>query len=255
MRTPVFAVPRNGVAGLVGALGDAVRSAGADVRFATSVGPLATVGDRWVVGAPGASEAFDHVVLAVPARAAGATLADAAPNASAALSAAETADVVMVTLHLPEAPWPDRLRGLSGYLVPKPVQRHVTAVSFGSQKWAHWRPPDGGHVLRVSVGRDSSPVLHLSDDQLLDAVCADLRVHLGFDPQPCEVRITRWPGAFAQYRPHHADWVASVTDAVPPGLHLAGAAFHGIGIPACIRSGRRAAAAVLADGRRDATGH
>ena len=31
----------------------------------------------------------------------------------------------------------------------------------------------------------------------------DLRRHLGVPFTPLEVRITRWPGAFAQYRPHH----------------------------------------------------
>ena len=49
-------------------------------------------------------------------------------------------------------------------------QRLVTAVSFGSQKWAHWRPADGSQILRVSLGRDGLPVAHLDDDALIDAV-------------------------------------------------------------------------------------
>jgi oxygen-dependent protoporphyrinogen oxidase len=132
--------------------------------------------------------------------------------------------------------WPDRLRGLSGYLVPKPDQRWVTAVSFASQKWAHWRPPAGGEILRVSIGRDGMAVMHLDDDEVLRVVLDDLERHVGVRFVPEEVRITRWPAAFAQYRPHHAAWVDDVEAALPSGVFVTGAGFRGIGIPACVRS-------------------
>jgi protoporphyrinogen/coproporphyrinogen III oxidase len=147
-----------------------------------------------------------------------------------------------VTVHVPAEEWPDRLRGLSGYLVPKPVQRHVTAASFGSQKWAHWRPPDGGQILRVSLGRDGAPVLHLTDDEVVQRVLEDLLLHLDVAVAPVEIRITRWPGAFAQYRPHHRRWVESVERALPAGVSVTGAAYGGIGIPACVRGGSAVAA-------------
>ena len=150
-------------------------------------------------------------------------VADAAPDAATLLGQAETADVIMVTLHVAAEQWPDRLRGMSGYLVPKPAQRWVTAASFGSQKWAHWRPPAGGEILRVSLGRDGMAVLHLSDDDVLDAVLTDLEHHLGVAFDPLEVRITRWPGAFAQYRPHHVSWVDAVERSLPPGVFVTGA--------------------------------
>jgi oxygen-dependent protoporphyrinogen oxidase len=113
----------------------------------------------------------------------------------------------------------------------------VTAASFASQKWGHWRPPAGGEILRVSLGRDGVDVMHLTDDDALTAVLADLEHHLGVRFAPIETRISRWPGAFAQYRPHHPDWVAAVDRALPDGLFVTGAGFRGIGIPACVRSG------------------
>ncbi len=148
----------------------------------------------------------------------------------------------MVTLHVPADEWPARLHGMSGYLVPKPDQHLVTAASFGSQKWAHWRPPGGGEILRVSLGRDGQEVLHLDDDAVIAGVLADLDRHLGVAFSPTEVRITRWPGAFAQYRPHHPAWVAEVEGALPSGVFVTGAGFRGIGIPACVRSGTKMAA-------------
>jgi protoporphyrinogen/coproporphyrinogen III oxidase len=155
-----------------------------------------------------------------------------------------TAGVALLTLVIPTKGWPQRLHGLSGYLVPKPQQRLVTAVSFGSQKWAHWASAD--HViLRVSLGRDGLPALHLSDDELLADALDQLRAHLDIDAQPTAVRVSRWPNAFPQYRPHHGANIAAAEKLLPQGIALAGASYHGIGIPTCVRSGGQAAAMLL----------
>lgn len=237
---PIFAAPRGGVAQLAAATAASVRARGGEVRCGRTVRSLRRPdggGAGWLVD----GERFDAVVVATPASAAATLLDTAAPDAAQLLARAEAADVAMVTLHVPPDEWPERLRGLSGYLVPKPVQRFVTATSFASQKWAHWRPPGGGELLRASLGRDALPVLHMDDDELLDATLTDLRTHLGVRFHPLEVRITRWPAAFPQYRPHHGAWRTAVAGHLPPGLHLAGAAHDGIGVPACVRSGRAAA--------------
>ena len=247
--SPIFAAPRQGMSALTGATADAVRAGGGTIVTGARVRSCAaTDGHRWrlTIGTtsppPAADDVFDAVVLATPAGVTGTLLTDAAPDAATLLGQAETADVIMVTLHVAADQWPDRLRAMSGYLVPKPVQRWVTAASFGSQKWAHWRPPTGGEILRVSLGRDGVGVLHLSDDDVLDAVLTDLEQHLGVAFSPLEVRITRWPGAFAQYRPHHMNWVDAVERSLPPGMFVTGAGYRGIGIPACVRSGSAIAA-------------
>ncbi len=238
--SPIFAAPRCGMSALTGATADAVCAGGGDVVTGVTVGSCAPTTDgRWRLTSDTATgdDVFDSVIFATPARVTGALLAEAASEAAALLARAETADVIMVTLHVAADQWPERLRSLSGYLVPKPAQRWVTAASFGSQKWAHWRPPGGGEILRVSLGRDGLEVLHLDDDEVLDAVLTDLALHLGVAFDPLEVRITRWPGAFAQYRPHHASWVDAVEGTLPTGIFITGAGFRGIGIPACVRSG------------------
>ena len=231
---PIFATPRGGLPQLVAATAAAVTAAGGTIRTSTPIGPIAPRDGGWDV----AGERFDAVVVATPAHAAATLVAGASPTAGDLLGRAETADVVMVTLHVTDDEWPERLHGLSGYLVPKPVQRAVTAASFGSQKWGHWRPPGGGQILRVSVGRDGASPLDRTDEQLIDLVVDDLARHLGVRFTPLAQRVTRWPGAFAQYRPHHRDWVESVDRSLPSGLHLAGSSYRGIGIPACIRDGR-----------------
>jgi oxygen-dependent protoporphyrinogen oxidase len=151
----------------------------------------------------------------------------------------------MVTLAIAAADWPAHMQSLSGYLVPKPMQRLVTAASFGSQKWSHWEA-SGAMVMRVSLGRDGLPVLHLSDEQLLTAAIDEVGHHLGLTLAPLHARVSRWAGAFPQYRPHHATTVAGAEQLLPAGLALAGASYHGIGVPACIRSAQQAAAAMRA---------
>jgi oxygen-dependent protoporphyrinogen oxidase len=134
---------------------------------------------------------------------------------------------------------------MSGYLVPKPVQHLVTAASFGSQKWAHWRPDDGSEILRMSLGRDGLGVDHLDDEAAVTAAVDDVGRHLGFDLQPSAVRVSRWRDAFPQYRPHHLELVGAVEHALPPALVVGGASYHGIGIPACVRQARRIADVLL----------
>ena len=78
---------------------------------------------------------------------------------------------------------------------------------------------------------------------------ADLRTVLGPDlPDPVDGHVQRWGGALPQYTVGHVTRIQAVLEAVAnqPALGLAGAAYEGVGIPACIGSGRRAAREVLA---------
>jgi protoporphyrinogen/coproporphyrinogen III oxidase len=63
---------------------------------------------------------------------------------------------------------------------------------------------------------------------------------------PSEVRVNRWPASFPQYVPGHLDRIDAVERGLPDGIALAGAALRGVGVPACIRSGREAATRLLA---------
>jgi oxygen-dependent protoporphyrinogen oxidase len=233
---PVFYAPRGGMGALAQATADAVQVAGGTIHLGTRIAELAADGDGWRID----GTRFDAVVLANPAKAASALLAGVAADAAATIAAIPAADVAMVTIAVDRADWPTHLTRLSGYLVPKPMQRLVTAASFGSQKWLHWADADS-IILRISLGRDGLPVLHLDDEQLLAAAVEEVGHHLGLALQPRHARVSRWSGAFPQYRPHHAATVADAERQLPAGIALAGASYHGIGVPACIRSAQQAA--------------
>jgi oxygen-dependent protoporphyrinogen oxidase len=87
--------------------------------------------------------------------------------------------------------------------------------------------------------------MQLDDDAVLAAALGETSEHLGVTLQPTDVRISRWAGAFPQYRPLHHERVGAAEASLPATLTLAGASHHGIGIPACIRSAQRAAGATL----------
>jgi protoporphyrinogen/coproporphyrinogen III oxidase len=242
---PVFFAPRAGMGALVDALAAALA---ADPDVTVRLGTAATPLQRHGSGYETAGEEADAVVLTVPATAAAGLLAEVAPLAAAAAGAVPYAGVALATLAFAEAAVPRPLDG-SGYLVPAVAQRHVTAVSWASTKWAHWKRP-GQVLLRASVGRAGREHdLQLPDDDLLRVILADLREQLGITADPEAVRLTRWPASFPQYEPGHSgrvDQVVAGLAAAAPGVVLAGAAWRGVGIPACIRQGREAAVAVAA---------
>ncbi len=246
---PIFAAPLGGMTALTGALSAALSERGVELLLGTTIARLHrgdAIRGRWLVD----GRAAEAVVLATPARPTGALLADVSATAAGTLASFDHAGVVIVTLAIPTAEWPSALTSSSGYLVPKPVQQWVTAVSFASAKWAHWRNDDNdSFVLRVSLGRDGRDLTGETDEDLLGAAIDEVGRHLGVTLAPTAHRITRWPMAFPQYRPGHAAKVAAIEAALgrdAPGVFVAGASYHGIGIPACIDQARSVAGAVTA---------
>lgn len=93
----------------------------------------------------------------------------------------------------------------------------------------------------------------LDDREVVDSVVEEVSGHLGSQIAPTDVRVTRWPSSFPQYRPHHGALVTTIERSLPPGIVAAGASLHGIGVPACVASGRRAARSLLS--QLDVDGH
>ena len=247
---PVFAAPSDGMGSLADAVLTAAVAAGAMTRLEAPVEAVEAGGGGVLID----GERFEAAILATPARVSARLLASSAPAAAAGLGSIETAGVVMVTLAIPGDSLPAACSGLSGYLVPKSRQQRVTAVSFASNKWSHLCPADGSQILRVSLGRDGMDVSDLDDEAVVDSVVSEVSHHLGAQLAPNEVRVTRWPSSFPQYRPHHGALVATIERSLPATIVAAGASLHGIGVPACVGSGRRAAQSVLSrlgiDGHR-----
>ena len=229
--------------------------------------PAGGPGWRLTVGSAAAEELIDAdaVILAVPARPAARLLAGV-PGASAAVTAfgeISYASMAIVTLAYPRSAFPGAFPeafagsglaalGWSGYLVPAVDGRAVKAVTFSSVKWPHLAEATahGGEpleIVRCSVGRiGEEALLQRADEELAALAAAELAAATGVHGAPVAHRITRWGGGLPQYTVGHLDRVARIRAAVAtqPGLAVCGAAYEGVGIPACVATARVAASQV-----------
>jgi len=120
-----------------------------------------------------------------------------------------------------------------GFLIPKKERRTLVACTWVGTKFPH-RVPEGKIVARCFVsGLDAEE----------DIVLRELQEIGGFRAQPKFTRVYRWPRAMAQYPVGHAERMRELASLVAArsGLHLAGNAYDGIGIPDCIRLGKAVA--------------
>jgi len=239
--------------GGLGALPEVLaKLSGATVRTGAMARELARTEEGWrlTVGSAAAPDRVDAdaVILAVPAWPAGRLLAGV-PGAAAAVTAFGEfgyASMAIVTLAYRRSAFPAEPAG-SGYLVPAVDGRPVKAVTFSTVKWPHLL--DELHIVRCSVGRaGEEAVLQLQDADLAALAAADLAEATGVAGPPVATRISRWGGALPQYSVGHLDRVARIRGAVAdlPGLEVCGAAYDGVGIPACAGTARDAVARVTA---------
>jgi protoporphyrinogen/coproporphyrinogen III oxidase len=245
---PVFGAVRGGYRVLLDAL---VAASRAEVRLRTTVRELQRREGGWrlVLGPTTAPEALDvdAVVLAVPAPAAARLLAGVAPTAARASGEIELASSVVVALAF-RAQDATALPPTSGVLVAANEPVAVKAFTHSSNKWAHLA--DGGLVrLRASLGRfGEAAALQVDDAELVARARADLRALTGITAAPVATHVQRWGGGLPQYGVGHLDRVRAVEEGLPPGVAVAGAALHGVGVPACIATGMAAAERVAAPG-------
>ncbi len=250
---PVF----GSLLGGLGRLPDALARAGAaQVRTGETVRALRRTPGGWAltVGstrAPRLVEA-DAVVLAVPAPAASRLLRPLLNMAATDLAAIPYASTVIVTLAF-AAPLASALPSGSGFLVPPADRRPVKAVTYSTQKWGWYaEAAPGVVVVRLSLGRQGEEAtLQRDDDELVEQARTDLADAVGLRDTPLDARVTRWGGGLPQYTVGHLARVERIRAAVAAvgGLALCGAAYDGIGVPACVASAERAAAEILGDWR------
>ena len=237
---PVFATLRGGLAQLAQAL---VERSGAQLRLGTTVRAVRRIGSGFQIdcGAVLAATVVeaDAVVIAVPAPNAARLLAPLAADAAEAL-----AEIPMASMAILALAWPAGQGSLpqgSGLLVPPTAGGLVKAVTISSNKWSHLSEP--GILVRASVGRiGEERGLQRNDVDLLTAAGQEVAELLDLDRSPSAGTVTRWGGGLPQYTVGHLDRVADVRSGVAeiPGLAVAGAAYDGVGVPACIRSAHAA---------------
>ena len=249
---PIFTSLRGGMQQLV----DAIRARldWAAVRLSTPVNALERVNNGWMVHSLGASEFYDSVIVTTPAWAAGVLLAPVDTALSDQLGGIPYSSSITVNLVYDEDALGKLPEGF-GFLVPASERRSLLACTFSHRKFLGKTAP-GKAVIRAFLGGMRNEALLAENDNALVAIVrhelidilGERVVGIGLDPE--YTQVTRWRRAMAQYAVGHQERIGKINERVAalPGLKLAGNAYDGIGVPDCIRLGRKAATDLIQAG-------
>jgi oxygen-dependent protoporphyrinogen oxidase len=216
---------------------------------ASEPGSRFAIKGRGPTGEPTTIEA-DDLVIALPAFAAAHVLRDIDAELASILRSIpyESTATIVLGYRRSEVPHPLDATGL---IIPKTERRRALAATFITSKWEHRAPP-GVALFRVFAGGHRDPsALEQSDDALVRLARDELAALVGVKAEPFFIRVFRHERASAQPNVGHADRMRRAREraAAHPGLHLAGAAFEGVGIPDCVRQAGEVASRILEQGR------
>jgi protoporphyrinogen/coproporphyrinogen III oxidase len=245
VRWNLFLSFRDGIATLVHAL---ERNLAGSIRFGAEAAEISRHRpDRWTVAMrDGSTIEAAGVICAAPAYAAARLLKASIPPLSRVLAEIEYASSATVNLAYDAAV----MRGLPdgfGVLVPAVERRRIVALSFSSLKFLNRAPADK-FLLRAFLGGALNPeMMRLEAEAMVDVVREELRDLLGIRSAPLFTHVWRWLDSMPQYKLGHLERVAAIESqtAALSGFALAGAAYRGVGIPDCIRSGKLAAETIF----------
>lgn len=212
-----------------------------NIRTGVQVQELRNNPDKtWQVITDAESFPADAVIVATPAWVTANVLRSVDSALAAELAAIEYASSATVNLVYRRGDIRNPLDGF-GFVVPAVERRDLLACTFSSRKYAG-RAPHEKILLRAFLGGALAPhMAELGDEEVLQRCTADLAQLLGAG-QPIDSQITRWPRSMPQYHMGHQARVVRIDQHLEThaGLELCGNAFRGIGIPDCVREGRRA---------------
>jgi protoporphyrinogen/coproporphyrinogen III oxidase len=193
----------------------------------------------------GTAISADSVVMTTPAKVTRETLADY--SFINLLKDMPTTSVATVGLAFSEADIKQDING-TGFIVSRNAGYNITACTWVHKKWPH-TTPEGKVLLRCFVGRaGQEDIVYESDETIINAVVTDLNKIMKIEQKPEFYHITRWKQIRPQYIVGHRrrmDKLEAELSNSLPGIFLAGAPYHGAGLPDCIDQGEAAVNAVL----------
>jgi oxygen-dependent protoporphyrinogen oxidase len=244
-RYGLFVSHRDGMGALVDALGSRIPERA--IHLATAVGGLERTSAGWRLRTGDSSTTADAVVLACPAPVAARLVRPLDETLASGLESIPHASSAIVTIGVRTDDVPRALPGF-GFVVPASDGRDVLACTFSSRKWPG-RAPAGHDLVRVFIGGvRRAELLEHDDGELVAIARRELARFLGYRGEPLFVRVDRWMASMPQYTLGHEARVRGIEDRLArlPRIALAGNAYHGVGIPDCVRSAEAAADTVVA---------
>ena len=208
---------------------------------------------HWEVVTPHGVVEADAVISALPAPALADSLEGLDPELAMRLREIPFVSTAASTVIYDAKDAPRQPSGF-GFLVPRGEGLTVTAATYSSKKFPARALP-GRLAVRGfvgGVGREQDAEGSIT--RLEERVRADLDRLLELrGVEPLAMKTTRWIKANPQYEVGHSRRLDRIASCLKghQGLILAGASYGGVGLPDCVRSGRRAAELIAVGTRRD----
>jgi oxygen-dependent protoporphyrinogen oxidase len=213
-----------------------------ELRLASNVTSVTRTTNGLTLTAEGAPPlAVERVVVATTAARAAALLEPACGAPAAALAFAPTLSSVTVSLAFARDQVGHALDG-TGFVVAEAAQREgFRACTFVSSKFAGRAPADRA-LIRLFFRPTSAELSSLSDADYVSRATRRLGAVIPLEGPPERSWVSRWPNALPVHSDDHRAIVEGLEAALAGGpITLAGAAFHGSGIDAAVRSAERVA--------------
>jgi protoporphyrinogen/coproporphyrinogen III oxidase len=187
----------------------------------------------------------DAVILATPGAVTARLLEPELPAAAGPVDAIPHGSSLTVTLAYRE----EQIRTMPvghGFLVPAAEGAAIMACTWSSRKWDDRAP--SGTILMRAFFPDTPTTRDAADDDVLALARRDVGRVLGIVGAPVLERVVRMAASMPRYTVGHLARVAAAEAACAewPAIVLAGAPYHGVGLPDCVSQGRAAAGSVLA---------
>lgn len=243
--TTMFQTLRNGLQALI----EQVTAKLTNVQVLTGVGvgaiealpeggyrlPLTNGADLWV----------EQVIVTAPAFAAADVLVKLSEPAAAILRGIPYVSVATVAFGYPKEAILQPLAG-TGFVVPSAEGITLTACTYVTAKWPHASREDQV-LLRSYLGQTGREVRGWSTDRIIETAKRELGAILPIGAEPNVVRVFHWEDAMPQYKVGHLQQMDRLVQLLSNyrGIHLAGSAYRGLGLPDCIKQGEQAAQNVL----------
>lgn len=244
-RHSMFVTLREGLNRLTGEL--VSRLPDGAVHLSRGVAAIKRENDAWqITDEQGKTDTFDAVILATPSYDAARLLEEVDGELASSIGSIEHTGTAIATVAFKREQIGHPLHG-AGFVVPSIEKSPILACSFSSRKYPH-RSPEGDVLIRIFAGGARAPEMATMDDQpLLSTLLEELQPLLKIKGDPHYTTVAHWPRTMPQYHVGHLDLIDRIESMADkhPGLVLAGNAYHGVGVPACIHSGEQAAEKVV----------
>ena len=244
-RYDLFVSIQSGLGQVIDALAEAIAEK-VHIRTETPVAGIQKTESGWEVHVDDEPIAADSLCVATPAFAAAKLVSNLDPVLAEQLSGIEYASVATINFLLRRDQVPNTLTGF-GFVVPAIERKLTLAATFCTLKY-DGRTAPGSFVVRAFAGGAlREDVLGLTDEELAPRIWDEIRSWTDINGEPSKFIVSRYDKAMPQYHVGHIERIDTIDARVKKHacFELAGAAYHGTGIPDCIQNASDAASALF----------